>query len=80
MCVCVCVCVCVCRLIHDKGFSDKEKAQYRHVVRANLANSMLRVLLAMTQSDQDFSDPTMAVSHTTPSTLAPPPPSPHSVT
>ena len=62
MCVCVCVCACVCRLIHDKGFSDKEKAQYRHVVRANLANSMLRVLLAMTDAGQDFSDPNMAVS------------------
>ncbi|XP_070175902.1 G protein alpha i subunit-like [Littorina saxatilis] len=48
------------RLIHDKGFADKEKAQYRHVVRANLANSLLHVLQAMEDTGQTFSDPTIA--------------------
>nr|KAG5690925.1 hypothetical protein BaRGS_003416 [Batillaria attramentaria] len=49
-----------CALIHDKGFSDKEKAQYRHVVRANLANSVLHVLQAMKDAGQPFHDTHMA--------------------
>ncbi|XP_076454592.1 G protein alpha i subunit-like [Babylonia areolata] len=48
------------RLIHDSGFWDKEKAQYRHVVRANLASSLLHVLTAMDRCSQAFPDPAMA--------------------
>ncbi|CAG5127676.1 unnamed protein product, partial [Candidula unifasciata] len=42
------------RMIHEKGFADKEKAVYREVVRQNVASAVMGVLTEMEENGVEF--------------------------
>jgi guanine nucleotide-binding protein G(i) subunit alpha len=44
------------KIIHEKSYTDKERAEFKSVVHSNTIQSMIAILRAMTQLQVEFGD------------------------
>jgi hypothetical protein len=60
------------KIIHQNGFCDKERADYRHIIYKNLMESAQSIVLAMRKLGLVPEEPINRVRHPSPSVALPP--------